>query len=339
MCRTLSKLLSVELEPLALVAAADAAASRKDTGGGHDGIWYTSERAMVSSRRDDFRHSDKEMAAARVGWRCSNPGCQALTVAAKQGPSGIIKTGRACHIRAASPGGPRYDASQTPEARRALENAIWLCSPCSDKIDTDWAYFTVAIIEQWKEEAEDLARLDLARPGSSDQRRSLRFTVIRMNDALSAWRNAWKFRQSPTHFGFHQLAERHRVELGISLTSHTLDPVFDITVLNDGTAPLHVHRLGFLPVWVWSDLKGIPEGYKILKLESYRLAVTQIDEGKPQFLDLPDPVHIPAGAPLRLDVHLAGYPEALQGNESVVRFIVESDAGLHHSRLVYLGVY
>ena len=34
-------------------------------------------------------------------------------------------------------GGPRYDASMTPEERKSFENGIWLCQSCSKLIDTD----------------------------------------------------------------------------------------------------------------------------------------------------------------------------------------------------------
>ena len=44
---------------------------------------------------------------------------------------------RQAHICAAAQGGPRYDASMTPEERKSFENGIWLCQSCSKLIDTD----------------------------------------------------------------------------------------------------------------------------------------------------------------------------------------------------------
>lgn len=293
---------------------------------------------MASPRRDDFPASVKTMAASRVGWRCSNPECQVLTIAATLTSSGVVKAGQACHIRAAAPGGPRYDPDQSVEGRRSLENAIWLCTPCSGRIDTDWASYPVDVIELWRYEAEDLARRELARRPDGNQRRSLRFTVIRIDTAVSAWRPAWRFRQAPTRFGFHQLDLR-RLRSGAPAATQTLDPVFDITVLNDGDVPLHVHRVGFLPSGTWSDVKGIEQAQKIVRLDSYRLEVAPIVDEEPQTINLPDPVQVNAGSPFRFGLHLAGYRGALSGNESVVRFMLESDAGPHLSRLVYLGVY
>jgi hypothetical protein len=38
-------------------------------------------------------------------------------------------------------------------------------------------------------------------------------------------------------------------------------------------------------------------------------------------------------------LRLKGYRAALPGNESIVRLAVGTDAGVRHSRGVYLGVY
>ena len=64
----------------------------------------------------------------------------------------------AAHITAASPGGPRYDPSRTPEERRSVANGIWLCQNCAHLIDTDKDRFSVDILRLWKAQSEEAAR-------------------------------------------------------------------------------------------------------------------------------------------------------------------------------------
>lgn len=64
-------------------------------------------------------------------------------------------TGRAAHITAASPGGPRFDASLTPQQRSSAENGIWLCADCADLVDKDSGRsFPVEVVRGWKMAAE-----------------------------------------------------------------------------------------------------------------------------------------------------------------------------------------
>src|SRR2546427_8701422 len=94
-------------------------------------------KACSSRMRDEFSKEKRRVIAARVGWRCSNPRCRALTEGPKEGTSGSSSVGEAAHITAASPGGPRYDPGLTPEARSSAENGIWLCETCARRIDGD----------------------------------------------------------------------------------------------------------------------------------------------------------------------------------------------------------
>ncbi|MDX3587677.1 hypothetical protein [Streptomyces europaeiscabiei] len=72
----------------------------------------------------------------------------------------FLNLGVAAHIRAASPGGPRYDATMSPEQRRSAENAIWLCNTCSKVIDDSPDAFTVDGLNAWKVNAEMTASRD-----------------------------------------------------------------------------------------------------------------------------------------------------------------------------------
>lgn len=61
-------------------------------------------------------------------------------------------------------GGPRFDASQTKEQRKSIENGIWLCNGCAKLIDDDEARFPVQELVRLKREAEQRAQAELALP-------------------------------------------------------------------------------------------------------------------------------------------------------------------------------
>ncbi len=116
----------------------------------------------MGSRRDDFRAQVKSELARRVNYHCSI--CDAQTVGPKTGTDKSFSIGKAAHIKAAAPGGPRYDPDQTAEERRSIQNGIWACSSCSEVIDRDERAYTVADLWLLKEEAEQLARRRIGRP-------------------------------------------------------------------------------------------------------------------------------------------------------------------------------
>ncbi|MBY5700169.1 NACHT domain-containing protein [Rhizobium leguminosarum] len=105
-------------------------------------------------QRDDFKAATKTMLAQRVGYLCSNPDCQRPTIGPKMGQPGALSVGVAAHIKAASPGGPRYDEHQTPLERSAYDNGIWLCANDAHIIDHDKQTFTAEVLREWKREAE-----------------------------------------------------------------------------------------------------------------------------------------------------------------------------------------
>ncbi|XVN20368.1 hypothetical protein QZH46_11150 [Pseudomonas corrugata] len=110
--------------------------------------------------RDDFLQPVKNQLREMSGGICSNPDCRVCTF----GPTmekrkGYSSIGVAAHIAAAAPGpgARRYDADMTADERSAAVNGIWLCQSCSKLIDTDEARFTVALLKQWKFQAEKRA--------------------------------------------------------------------------------------------------------------------------------------------------------------------------------------
>ncbi|MFK5950511.1 MAG: hypothetical protein QM500_17295 [Methylococcales bacterium] len=121
--------------------------------------------------RDDFLKTVIEKLKNRVGSRCSNPNCRVSTTAASdESDDKVNSIGVAAHICAASAGGPRYSPEMNREQRRSIKNGIWLCSPCSIKIDRDVATYTVASLREWKKNAEILGKKELGKklPSEND---------------------------------------------------------------------------------------------------------------------------------------------------------------------------
>jgi hypothetical protein len=113
--------------------------------------------------RDDFGEDAKRILAARVGNRCSNPRCRALTSGPQDDPTKALNVGIAAHITAASPGGPRYDSALSPEARCQADNGIWLCQTCGKLVDNDVTQFPAHLLRAWKTIAEHEARYTIGK--------------------------------------------------------------------------------------------------------------------------------------------------------------------------------
>jgi hypothetical protein len=74
---------------------------------------------------------------AKSGNQCAYPGCVAELVTADN-----LYVGELCHIEAAEPGGPRYNANSTNEDRRAYANLILFCHAHHRRVDSDPSRFT-----------------------------------------------------------------------------------------------------------------------------------------------------------------------------------------------------
>lgn len=106
-------------------------------------------KAMMSDR-DDFPEKVKRIVAQRAAYFCSRPECRKLTIGPHSNPEKALSNGVAAHICAASPGGPRFDSTQTEDERRSFDNAIWLCHSCSDLVDKDEQAFPKEVLREWK---------------------------------------------------------------------------------------------------------------------------------------------------------------------------------------------
>lgn len=111
----------------------------------------------TKDQRDDFPLAVKRDLCDRVGGICSRPDCRVLTKGPRTSSTKAKNIGRASHIHAAAPGGPRYKAEQTRDQRRSFENGIWLCANHAAEVDDDEYNFTAEELRRWKQETEALA--------------------------------------------------------------------------------------------------------------------------------------------------------------------------------------
>ena len=130
--------------------------------------------------RDEFSEPTKRVIAARVGFRCSRPDCQAETAGPTRDTSKSVNVGVAAHITAAAVGGPRYDATLTAEQRKHAENGIWLCQTHAKDIDDDTIAHPVDLLRSWKHAAEKRARGRLGKATTAD---SLGGHTVTVSDA------------------------------------------------------------------------------------------------------------------------------------------------------------
>lgn len=139
--------------------------------------------------RDDFSKKTKELLARRVGFRCSNPKCRKATSGPDSTGSQALNVGVASHISGASPGGPRFDASLTAEARTSPANGIWLCQTCAKLIDSDLEKYTKEVLLDWKETAEHFAAAEIQGAGGSSRPASDTHSITFKVEDWSMWRN------------------------------------------------------------------------------------------------------------------------------------------------------
>lgn len=113
------------------------------------------------NERDDFSESVKRLLSARVAGRCSHPECGQITSGPQVDPKKALNIGVAAHITAASPDGPRYDPTLTPEQRKDITNGIWCCQNHGKLVDNDATRYTVDELRRWKSIAEAQALRDV----------------------------------------------------------------------------------------------------------------------------------------------------------------------------------
>lgn len=123
---------------------------------------------MARMSSNEFDIKTKEIMARRVGYRCSNPSCRALTVGPNSDENAATLLGEACHIAAASEKGPRYGLLPSNESRNGIENGIWLCRNCHKIIDTDAERYSPELLRAWKINAERRAEIETGKTVESN---------------------------------------------------------------------------------------------------------------------------------------------------------------------------
>ena len=141
--------------------------------------------------RDDFTAPTIREIAARAGHRCSNPTCRRGTSRPDpEATSDAITTGTACHISAASVGGPRYDAAITIDERRSAANGLWLCATCGRVVDANPEAYPVETLVAWKRFAEASAARDSQ--AAPDIRGQIIADVAAARDAMAEFSRKWR---------------------------------------------------------------------------------------------------------------------------------------------------
>jgi len=131
----------------------------------------------VAHERHDFTKPTIQRLRDRAGNVCSFPECHVHTHGAafsgdKANSDKSVGIGIACHIKAAAPGGPRYDVKQTKDERRHIDNGIWMCQTHSKLVDADDSAYSVETLVEWKQKAE-------ARSNSLINRKSFTETEVK----------------------------------------------------------------------------------------------------------------------------------------------------------------
>lgn len=110
----------------------------------------------MENRDDDFSQKTKDLIYKRASYICSNPDCRMLTLLpSEKDSSKITFKGCAAHIKAASPGGARYDKNMSPDKRKSADNGMHLCRTCGDMIDKNKGIdYPVELLLEWKKKHE-----------------------------------------------------------------------------------------------------------------------------------------------------------------------------------------
>ena len=112
------------------------------------------------SSRDEFSPKVIVQIARRAAYTCSNPDCRRPTLIPEvSSQTEALYIGRASHITAAAPRGPRYAETITKEQRVSIENGIHLCALCADLVDANRGKdYPVQVLREWKRLHEDWLR-------------------------------------------------------------------------------------------------------------------------------------------------------------------------------------
>lgn len=295
--------------------------------------------------RDEFSKDVRRIIGARAGWRCANPRCRTLTEGPHSDAAKSVSVGIAAHITAASPGGPRFDPKISAEERAGPENGVWLCGTCARQVDVDEQRYLTGILRMWKADTEELVIREVGRqvePSADVQ--PIRYSAVGLWPECLWWR-AHRLHKVMLDgglrpdFGFHEVPPNAWEGVGKSPERNPVEPVLDVTVINDGSRVGTANAVGLELVASWTVMKGLPVAQKLPITDVYVLRLERMNAGETQMASFKDPVALPAGGGLfRFQLWLENFAVAVQ-NEALVRLALEFEGRLHRSGIIYLGRY
>lgn len=139
-------------------------------------------------------------------------------------------------------------------------------------------------------------------------------------------------------FGAHQLANYHWPEAQRDSESRVADPILEFTVVNQGTSPAVISRIGFRVANAWNAAKAAPLAFKMVSYDAYELPVSDFVIGEDQTLRLPDPICLQPHGSYRFRLRLQNYATGAKVNETVIRLLVIADTDTYLSDEIYLGI-
>ena len=116
------------------------------------------EEQKVKVERLEFSTKTKLVLAQRVGYHCSCPECDNITIGPGDDLDSVVVLGEAAHIVGAVKSednlSPRSDPTKTDEEIASLANGIWLCRHHHRLVDSKEKRYTVDELKRWKAQAE-----------------------------------------------------------------------------------------------------------------------------------------------------------------------------------------
>lgn len=116
-------------------------------------------------RPGDFSQKTIEHLAASAGYRCAR--CFIKTSFYDPADGKRKGLGRAAHIVAASPGGPRADSDYTIEQLKSADNGVHLCANCADVVDRIPENYPITKLKTLQSNAVEKAQSPILRPTNS----------------------------------------------------------------------------------------------------------------------------------------------------------------------------
>ena len=160
------------------------------------------------------------------------------------------------------------------------------------------------------------------------------FSKIDIKTKICCWFN----RNSEVENSIYDFHEEMR---GESKAIKNIDPIFDITILNETPDPIIITQIGFVPISARKDIKGIPISGKIEILEGYTIRVNKFNFGEEEVLNLEDPIYLEGKAAFRFTLKLENYRSVAisKGNDTVMKILIRANKQRIQSQLIKMGMF